>query len=151
MDPLGIESVHRLVQHDDLGFPKRTTAIPRRCFIPSEYFFTRVLAFSSNPTSERTSITRFRGMPLLCAIHMRWSTARRSGTGMELSRRAPTVYSGKGISRIASALDGRFSGRGSGQSQKYAQRCRLPGPVRPDEAGDGPGLTVKLTSLTACF
>ena len=61
------------------GSPSIAAAMPSRCRMPSENPPARLRAAEVSPTWSRTSPTRRAGRPLLCAIHSRWSLARRPG------------------------------------------------------------------------
>ncbi len=80
-DPLWVQPVGRLVQHQDvrIGEQRRRETKPWR--MPSEYLPTLRRASCSRPTSASTSDTRARGSPAMVANERRCMRAERPGWG----------------------------------------------------------------------
>ena len=76
------------------GSPRRTEAMPSRCFIPNENCPARFLATSFRPTISSTSSTRLGESPLLTAIQRKWLRALRPECAFPASSNAPTSCSG---------------------------------------------------------
>ena len=76
------------------GSPSNTDEIPKRCFIPKEYFPTRRRDTSLSPTCSSTASTRVLLMPVLAANHMRWLRALRPLCAFPASSSVPTRCNG---------------------------------------------------------
>lgn len=131
------------------GSPSRAAAMPSRRAIPSENVFTRPRAAPARPTRSRTSATRVRGIRLDRAIHARWSTARRSGTGPAPSSSAPTVRNGWLRSRYRFPSINAVPLVGASRPSRTRSVLDLPAPFGPRKPVTRPGRAVKLTSSTA--
>ena len=77
------------------GSPSSATAMPSRCFMPSENPLSLRFATDSRPVSRSISATRRRAIPLLCAIEARCAVAVRPGCRAVASSSAPTWCSGR--------------------------------------------------------
>ncbi len=123
--------------------------MPSRCNMPSEKPPARLRATEASPTWSSTSSTRRRDSPLLCAIHRRWSRARRPGWIALASSRAPTWASG-----VRSVRYGRpptSAAPSSGASNPRITRIvvDLPAPLGPTKPVTSPGRTTKDRPSTA--
>ncbi len=131
------------------GSPSSATARPRRCFMPSEKPPTRRPATASRPVSCRTSVTRWRPMPLLRAIEVMWARAVRPPCRAVASSSAPTSRSGRTRVSYLRWLMRAVPLVGASRPRMTRIVVLLPAPLGPRKPVTWPGRTVKLRPSTA--
>ncbi len=131
------------------GSPSSATAMPSRCFMPSEKPLSLRSATASRPVSWSISVTRRRPMPLLCATDSRCASAVRPGCRALASSSAPTWCSGRIRPWYLLWLTRARPDVGASRPRMTRIVVVLPAPFGPRKPVTWPGRTVKLSPSTA--
>ena len=117
------------------GSPSSAAAMPSRCAIPARS--PRLAARNRGEADELEHLVdAAAGGRCSRQPASRWSRARRPGCVAVASSSAPTSRSGAAQVAVAPATDERLAGVRRVEAEDQAHRRRLPGAVRPHEAGD---------------